>query len=382
MTESPCSHADAMVLVVNTINRRTQSIAADEVDLFLKKHKLFRLVEVEEPEESKRKPRKPVKKQVKPVKEEKPDPVRKRRSPETSLKSSPSPSEPDIKRRRPVKEVVVETPPARPNPLIVMSLKEMHDIIRLFTSSPPGCVDWEMISHTSTGGRVPAADVEYAANEFLPHVHYRPSVGMVVMERMSRIPTEYQKHRQTMKRMRQSLGQLVSELKRRLSSEPEVLAPVKAEEEPMLITPEMSPDEVMEDQGETPVPIAPVRPGRRPGPGPDLASYVSWLPPHVVEELRQRAAVAISRLEQGQVPTYALRTTTIVQADAEGLTATGRIRKRYETKAMRLAKEAAMPSAAAPLAHPPVVQQSAPPQYEAPPFFMATARQFSKSVDE
>ena len=374
MAESPDSHADEMVRVVNTINRRTQSIAAAEVDMFLRKHTLFRLVEADQPEEPKRKPRKPVKKQVKVVKEEKVHVGRKRRSPETSIKSSPAPSEPEGKRRRPVKETVVENPASRPNPLIIMSLKEMHETIRLFTSSPPGCVDWEMIAQSSTGGRIPAADVEYAANEFLPNVHYRPSVGMVVMERQSRIPTEYQKHRQTMKRMRQGLGQLISELKKRISSDSIDFA-VKPEEEPMLITPEMSPDEVVDE--ETPNPVLPSKPTRKTNATPDLASYVSWLPAHVVEELRQRAAVAITRLQQGHVPTYALRAAPVAQVDAEGgsLTATGRVRKRYETKAMRLAKEAAMPPVVQATPSPPL------PQYEAPPFFMATARQFTKSVD-
>ena len=62
-------NARETVLVVNTVNRRTQPIPKDEVEFFLRKHKLFRLVQEEKEEEKKRKPRKLVKK---PVKEEKP----------------------------------------------------------------------------------------------------------------------------------------------------------------------------------------------------------------------------------------------------------------------------------------------------------------------
>jgi hypothetical protein len=72
MDDASSSHAGDMVLVVNTINRRTQSIASAEVDMFLRKHKLFRLVEQEHVEEKKRKPRKPAKKATKVIKEEKP----------------------------------------------------------------------------------------------------------------------------------------------------------------------------------------------------------------------------------------------------------------------------------------------------------------------
>jgi hypothetical protein len=284
-----------------------------------------------------------------------------------------------------------------------MSLKEMHDLVRLFTSSPPGCVDWEMISQTATGGRIPAVDVEYAANEFLPHVHYRSNVGMVVMERHPRIPTEYQKHRQTMKRLRQGLSHLLSELKRRLGTsdpgEENIHIPPKTEGEPMSITPEVSPDEIMDEEEAE---VAPVerqprgRPPKRSTPGPDIRSYASWLPAQIAEELRQRASIAINRLQQGQIPSFALRTAHVAQVDAEGgsLNATGRVRRRYETKAMRLAKEAALPSGQQHnIVRTPVVQvmqsttsitptAESTSTYEPPPFFMATARQFAKSSDE
>jgi hypothetical protein len=70
--EAEDGHAEEMVLVVNTINRRTQQIPRSECDLFLRKHKLFRLVVADIPEEEKkRKSKKVSKKPTKPVKEEK-----------------------------------------------------------------------------------------------------------------------------------------------------------------------------------------------------------------------------------------------------------------------------------------------------------------------
>ena len=71
--ETEEGHAEEeMVLVVNTINRRTQQIPRSECDLFLRKHKLFRLVVAEVPDEEKRrKSKKLSKRPAKPVKEEK-----------------------------------------------------------------------------------------------------------------------------------------------------------------------------------------------------------------------------------------------------------------------------------------------------------------------
>jgi hypothetical protein len=72
MSETSSVHADdELVKVVNTVNRRVQMIAPQEVDLFLKKHTLFRLFVKEEPPEEKRKSKKPGKKLSKPMKEEK-----------------------------------------------------------------------------------------------------------------------------------------------------------------------------------------------------------------------------------------------------------------------------------------------------------------------
>ena len=413
MSQGSGAHADDVVMVVNTINRRTQPMARDEVDVFLRKHKLFRLVEEELPPEPKKKIKKPLKKDIKIEKEDKSafgryatfhDSImsdRKRKSPEGTTKSSPTPSEPDgARRRKGAKEPVVDILATRPSPLITMTLQEMHEVIRLYTSSPLGCVDWQMISETSTGGRIPPADVEYAANEFLPQVHYRPSVGLVVMERQSRIPTEYQKHRQTMKRLRQGLVPLISELRTRLTST-SLTVPTSYPErpqdaEPMLITPEVSPDELVDDQPAA-VEESTSKPSsarRNTAPAPDISNYLSCLPVHVVDELRQRAVSAMNRLEQGQFPTFALRSAAVAQVDAEGgsLTATGRLRKRYETKAMRLAREAAAMTTTntSSVSNTPVLSQvqssrtvivEQQPGYEPPPFYVQTARQFERSHD-
>ena len=153
---------------------------------------------------------------------------RKRKSPEVSAKSSPAstPTGDDgsvIKRRRSDKpnqplEVIESTSSSsmqiRPNPLIVLTLKEMHEIVRMFTSSPPGCVDWTLISSQVTNARISPLDIEYVANEFIPHIHYRPSIGMVVMERNSKGHSDYQRHRQTVKRMKQGLPYMLEKFKR------------------------------------------------------------------------------------------------------------------------------------------------------------------------
>ena len=261
----------------------------------------------------------------------------------------------------------------KPNPLIVIPLKEMHEIVRLFTSSPAGCVDWDMISQTATGGRIPAADVEYAANEFLPHVHYRPSIGLVVMERQSKIPSEYQRHRQTMKRLRQGLGLLLGELKTRLTG-------VSSAVLPGVEIAEVTTPDITEEQLPTQAP--PPRRRNPATPAVNLNTYLSSLPAHVVEELKQRSQAAMTRFEKADTPTHAMRSAVLakVDADASSLGATGRIRKRYETKAMRLAREAAhgacnkQPSPTNQLS---MIKEEVS-AFEPPPFFHAAVRQFNE----
>lgn len=380
MTDMLDENVQDTVLVVNTVNRRTQPIPRDEVEYFLRKHKLFRLVEEDKVEEPKRKPRKLVKKVIKVEKEEKSKPGRyvssshislayplSKRKDEGSVKACPSPSEPDTSKRRRSTRVEPEpAQPVRPNSLITLTLREMHEIVRLFTSSPPGCVDWAMISHTATAGRLAPQDVEYVANEFLPHVHYRPSVGLVVMERSTRGPSEYQKHRLTLKRMKQGLVPMLARLSPAQPAQA-VESPPAAEGD-SIITPVGSPDDHPFDTPATASAGPPASTKR------SIDSFLSGLPGIVLEDLKRRAEMAIQRLERGEVPLLAMRAT----AAAENETATGRVKRRYETKAMRLAKEAAT-------AHIDPVPKLEPTAAVVPPFFHATARLFAKSsssVDE
>lgn len=259
-------------------------------------------------------------------------------------KSSGSEVGHEPKKRRGEATSAGSMPPVRLNPLIILSLREMHEVVRLFTNSPAGCVDWQMISDTATGGRVPAADVEYAANEFLPHVHYRPSIGQVVMERQSKIPSEYSKHRQTVKRMRHGLGPLLCKLKTYFIKD-------------VIVAEDSSPSVGVEENA---------------------------------SELKKRASLAIARLEKGDVPLYALRQAPVARIDGEAgsLSATGRVRKRYETKAMRLAKQAVEAESLnsvvsiSTTSEKTEVKSEDPgtgQHFSVPPFFHATARQFAKS---
>ena len=268
---------------------------------------------------------------------------RKRQAGEDSVKSSPSSrlseSVPAAKRMRTdrLSSVKLETPPAlaKPNPLIVLSLKEMHEITRLFTSSPPGCADWAAIAKQTCQDRLNAGEVEYAANEFLPHVHYRSSIGKVVMERAAKAPSEFQKHKQTMKRMKQGLPLLAQKYKELTGLAP----PVEGEESSKKVT---------------------------------ISNFVSQAPESLIKELRKRAEVAMDRFVKGEVPKYALRSGMPVTDP--NLTATGRIRKKYETKAIRLAKQAA--EHATGNLHAPLI--TAVPKSAAPPFFFSTAKHFEK----
>jgi hypothetical protein len=259
----------------------------------------------------------------------------------------------------------------------------MHEIVRLFTSSPVGCVDWGMIAGNVTGGRLSLQDVEYVANEFLPHVHYRPSLGLIIMERHSKLPTEYQKHRQTMKRMRQGLPVMLKKARSIFNGHNEQ-------------TFKQEPDvDMAEDPGENTVtPLStPDSPSGTPTDSDvkklvNVDNYQYKIPPDVLDELNRRCDKAIDRFQRGEIPVYALRNAPVASIESESgnLTATGRIRKRYETKAMRLAREAAgtaapvtkVKSESSTLSCPTPAVSASP--FAPPPFFLQTARQFARSA--
>lgn len=326
-------------------------------------------------------------------------PQRKERGIDISIKSSPKSSDSDageVKKRK-YERVNSNTEPdpsvsAKASAFITLSLQEMHEIVRLFTSSPPGCVDWGKIAEEVTNGRLSMQDVEYVANEFLPHVHYRPSLGMILMERHSKFPSEYQKHKLTMKRMKQGIVALILKLKAILGKdieepaaptiEGEISTPLDVDMKPA-ITPLSTPDEEM---GESANPAPSVEPGTS-SKRTNIENYLSSLPKEVADELQMRADKAIDRFIRGEVPVYAMRSAPLANIDAEAgnLTATGRIRKRYETKAMRLAREAAgmksdQPTPQlAPVASPPGAATGSS-TFTPPPFFLQTAAQFARST--
>ena len=158
------------------------------------------------------------------------------------------------------------------------------------------------------------------------------------MERSSKGSSDYQRHRQTLKRMKQGLPALIEKFKR-------------------MQTP-------VEDGVEVP------------------AIFKSRIPSEIFEELKKRAEIAMSRFVNGDVPTYALRASPAEPAVGGGnLTATGRVKRRYETKAIRMAKEAAksvgniVDTITAPATTTPVVPTA---QFQMPPFFYQMAQQFTK----
>ena len=293
-------HESDTVVIVNRLTRNKMSLAAAEVEAFLKKHKLYEMFDVPTPEDRKSR-KKAVPKKAPTIQS------RKRALGEDSVKSSPSSRSESYPAEKRVKQVSVvpvkiEQPVLKPSPLLVVSLEEMQEIVRMFTSCPPGCADWNLIAKTACGNRLTAIEVEYLANEFVPHVHYRPSIGLVVMERVVK-QSEFTRHKHTLKRMRHGLPIISQHFKDTLN-------------------------------GSTDQPVT-----------------------------DERIERAIERFQNGEVPIYAIRTQT-----DENLTATGREKKRYETKAIRLAK------AAATLAVTPV-PKSVP--KSAPAFFFSTERHFS-----
>jgi hypothetical protein len=219
----------------------------------------------------------------------------------------------------------------------------MYDVISIFTASPTGCVDWCQISAQVTNSRIPPFDLEYAAHEFIPHIHYRPSIGMVVMEKTSRGNTDFQRYKQTLKRIKQGVPLIVRRFK----------------EMTQTVTPPPSPQRLN-----------------------PIDSFVSSLSPDLLADLKTKSATAIARFERGDNPTFAMaKPMDEAEAIAMGLTATGRPKRRYETKAIRMAKEAARSAGVLPAETTQVKSEPAPPPaptFQLPPFFHQIAQHFTE----
>ena len=344
----PANDKEEMVVLVNKVTRNKMSLAAEEVELFLRKHKLFEKMHVAAPEEKKVRRKAPAKK----------PPViqtgRKRGFPEKSVKSSPSSSfVGDVSSKRMKKEHMIVPLKLEPvkSGLLVLTLKEMHEITRLFTSSLPGCADWASIASGVCGDRFTPAEIEHVANEFVPHIHFRPSVGMVVMERSGAKHSEFLRHRMTIKRMKQGLPILAQKFKSLtglIPSPPISTPPISSPPNSSPVTPDVS----------SAVSVSSARP--------TVETYLSLLSTSTRLELETKARAAIQRFIRGEVPSYALRVCA-----SEDMTATGRIKKRYETKAIRLAKQAATVVTPVPKSAP----TSAPPA-----FFFSTAKHFAYNI--
>lgn len=244
----------------------------------------------------------------------------------------------------------------RPDPLIVLPLKEVYDIVSMYTSAPNGCVNWTQLAAQVTNCRLSPAEVEYVANEFVPQTHYRPSLGMVVMERTSKGNTDFQRHKQTLKRIKQGLPLMVKKFKELFT----------------LAVPSTPPKEDAEEAADTIPNTIRAHP---------IDSFVANASADLIAELKEKADLAISRFEKGEQPTFAMsRPLDEAEAIAMGLTATGRPKRRYETKAIRLAKEAAR--SAGVLAESPKPKEPEPnPGFQLPPFFMQLAKHFTERVD-
>lgn len=248
------------------------------------------------------------------------------------------------------------------NNLLVISLGEVLEIIRLYASATPSpsCADWSSIAaQVCKSGRISANDAEYIANEFIPTVHYRPSIGMVVMERSSRNQaSEYHRHKLTLRRMKHGLPLIVEKFQEIILGRD----PLKEEGETSMgdfsTTTIQTPDqaceqikqeEIQEEEDLESV-VAPQSTSSKratpAGRNPNrtlvtVSNFASLAPQEYLRDLENRADATIARYETGEVPLYALKPINESDAMAAGLTATGRVKRRYETKAIRLAKAAA-----------------------------------------
>jgi len=241
-----------------------------------------------------------------------------------------------------------------PSSLIILTLREAHEIIRYFTTSLPGCTDWAFVASQVGNGRLSPQDMEYIANEFVPTIHYRPSIGMVVMERNQKGPaSEYHRHKLAIRRLKQGLPLMIEQFKK-ITGKSSNGEQLKREESlvAMDTTTLNSPDLPSEDTSTLQTPIKEENDSEMASSTAppstsrvklvvNVSNFESVAPRDYLEELRNRARTAIERYQNGDIPMHALRPVNENDAAAAGLTATGRVKRRYETKAIRLAKAAA-----------------------------------------
>ena len=107
---------------------------------------------------------------------------------------------------------------------LVLTMPEVSEIVdaysRAVTCFQEGVttgVDWGSIASSVCEGKFGASDIELVATEYQSQVHFRPSLGVVVIPRAdSRGLTDYKRHKQTVRRIQGVMPGLVGAAQRAL----------------------------------------------------------------------------------------------------------------------------------------------------------------------
>ena len=216
------------VKVVNKLTGAIKEVEESQVALFLRKHTVYQIlpeVKVEKEKPSRKPaPKKVVKPQQKsnskrPVNATPP-------SPSSAISGNPPASKKSRKDLPSVQDSQVQSDAdddAEPAPvtgstgqMLVLSLEDVDELSRKYASmvneSQTGEIDWAVLAAETCSGKLTAADAELVATEYQSHIHFRPSLGVVVMERHeTRGLSDYKRHKLTVKKLKQSVPAMVKQ---------------------------------------------------------------------------------------------------------------------------------------------------------------------------
>ena len=234
------------VKVVNKLNGAIKEVEESQVALFLRKHTIYQILPEVKVEKEKPARKAAPKKVLKPQ----PKPNTKRPvnasppSPSSAISGNPPASKKSKKDLSSVQESQVQSDAdddAEPGPatgstgqMLVLSLEDVDEISRkyaeLVAASLTGSIDWSVLAAETCGGKLTATDAELVATEYQSHIHFRPSLGVVVMERHeARGLSDYKRHKLTVKKIKQSVPAMVHQFQAAQAIKDEVPGESRAE---------------------------------------------------------------------------------------------------------------------------------------------------------
>ena len=194
-----------MISVKNKLTGAVKQVSAAELAVFLRKHTLYEQLRAPSPVRQVAK-RPAAKKPTPKAAASKPKPKRSADSDTSSVKRTKKESSSDADDTAALSSVELNSPSN-----IILSLEELAEITDKYASMATQ-PDWTELASSVCNGRFTADEVEIIATEYQANVHFRPSIGMIVIPPTAR-SSEYRRHQMVISKIQGVAGEVVKAFK-------------------------------------------------------------------------------------------------------------------------------------------------------------------------